>query len=89
MTLTVIEVTSYHISVGLRKSCSECPVAIAMSDAGLDCPEADCHRLEWWRDRTSRGRMKTPKAVRNFMNDFDWGRFVSPFTFELTDEREG
>jgi hypothetical protein len=86
MTIAV-HVTQEHIDKGCKWSCARCPVALAMLAAGLKDISVGGYFIRWWDDRIC--EMRTPSKVDRFMRNFDTGRKVSPFTFELTDEREG
>lgn len=86
-----ITITEQHIGDGLRHDCAKYPVALAVAEAIGTPPDwppwfpdvaADTEVIgvqfpaeQWEAD--------TPPAVADFMADFDGGREVSPFTFEL------
>jgi len=76
MTITV---TQDHIKVGVRYSKWECAVALAVYQklgpcwVGIDCigmlKQNRCYRL--------------PAFAQAWIQDFDHGRFVEPFSFDL------
>jgi hypothetical protein len=76
-----ITVTQKHIDEGQRGSSTRDPVCFAMTDAGLKRPYAGVTYLSW-----ADGFAKVPEEVYGFMLDFDNGRPVLPFTFDLESE---
>ena len=73
-----IEVTQAHIEQGVKSDCSLCPVALAMAESGFDQPHATCRDLSWLGVL-----VKTPLRVSEWIERFDLGRQVEPFTFEI------
>lgn len=78
-----ITVTQQHIDEGQRGSTTRDPIAFAMADAGLEHPHAGVTYLSWWHKGQSKLQVLIPDKVYDFMADFDNGRPVRPFTFEL------
>lgn len=80
-----ITVTQQHIDKGVRGSCSSDPISLALQDAGFKNPWAGTDRI------TASGfgpfrryySLETPPALLAFMRDFDTGKEVLPFEFEL------
>lgn len=75
----LIEVKQKHIDEGAKGSCSRCPIALALLDAG--------HRDVWIGNITlyTSVRKETylpPKAIQ-WINNFDDGLPVLPFSFEI------
>ena len=82
--MTTITVTAEHIARGDRKTCSTCPIALAF-DAAI--PEAVNLSVTWgyasvWLDLGKAVTYVLPPAAREFIEHFDGGLPVSPFTFE-------
>lgn len=80
-----ITVTQQHIDEGQRGSSTRDPIAFAMADAGLERPYAGVNHLSWHED-DRKMFVKVPKEVYNFMLDFDNGKMVKPFEFQIMDE---
>lgn len=78
-----VSVTQEDIDLGIRGSCSECPVARAMTRAGfLDvsiCPGL----LVWRGGPAGRRGFTAPKHVTEFIIAFDSEGSGQPFTFEV------
>ena len=81
-TLTV-NVTQEHIHNGIRMKCRHCPVALALNE------QHPLPNEEWW---GTNGRevfcgleaeYRLPIAAWQFVDAFDSGRNVKPFTFTL------
>jgi hypothetical protein len=79
-----ISVTQKHIDKGVKRSCGQCPIALALVDSikGSYYPFADPRVLGYCLDNKSY-RAITPDVARNFMHDFDYDRPVVPFEFEV------
>lgn len=73
-----IKVTQDHIDHGLRGSCMQCPVALALRDAGFLAPFAGVENIH-----VQRKFVTTPDTVQEFMKLFDNGLPCEPFTFEI------
>ena len=75
----LIEVTAEDIKKGEQGNCWRCPIALALirafrtDDVAAPGPYA----------RINHERLDLPNEVRRFIDDFDNGDEVSPFTFEL------
>lgn len=77
-----IEVTQAHIKNGKRQRCVACPVALAMTDAGIE--DAFAGPSDLMGVLTNQiFSVDTPTEVRDFMRLFDGGRTVKPFSFEI------
>ena len=86
-----IKVTQECIESGSKGSRSKsCPVAMAMSVAGLYSPSVGLS-MSWWgrvrRDAATGRRFRSgcdiPPEVSEFIHRFDRGKSVEPFEFEL------
>jgi hypothetical protein len=85
--MTTISVTAEHIAKGERDSCRFCPVARAISEAlpdielvAVDSAYASFgHPDAWPRCR----EIALPDPATRFIEAFDAGDPVKPFTFEL------
>ena len=79
-----IEVTEGDISNGRSKQCDICPIALALSRA---IPEARKIAVQPYGVYYSIGdvyfRAEFPEAVRGFVDKFDHGCDVSPFSFVM------
>lgn len=79
-----VNVTARHIALGVKKNCSRCPVALALTD-GLG---ATMVTAMFCRMHLSGGCgypliLKTPKSVQRFMKAFDANKPVNPFKFKV------
>jgi len=76
-----IKVTADHIKRGRRAQCFECPVALALDEATGQFWKVKSASLY---NVTSNLQIhNVPLSVTTFVRDFDDGRIVSPFEFEL------
>lgn len=84
----IITVSSEHIRLGRRMSCSSCPIAHALIDAGIRAPFVFETRFSC-RVEGVRHWFKLPEAAFDFRWVFDyWGK-AFPFTFEIPDAALG
>jgi hypothetical protein len=82
----LIRVTAVDIALGVRESCEECPIALAIVHAIGDMPanvsvsawDARLYRHEDTLDAA------LPQEARAFIERFDLGDTVEPFEFDLT-----
>jgi hypothetical protein len=85
--MTAVSVTAGHIAKGERDSCRFCPVARAISEAlpGIELVAVDSahvtfgHPAGWYGWR----QIDLPDSATRFIEAFDLGDPVEPFTFEL------
>ena len=80
-----IRVTQDHIDSGAPDSCFECPVALALIDAGVEGVEVNHMQINYVRDGRSI-TTETPEVITGFIYDFDDERTrheCRPFEFEL------
>jgi hypothetical protein len=75
-----VSVTAADITAGTRGRARSCPVCLAMNRA--TGKKGVAGRLLLWPDDRA-GHVATPPAVAAWMEDFDEGRPVRPFTFEI------
>ena len=84
-----IKVTQEHINKGKRKDYSSCPIALAVKDVfPNDVIEVGQFDLTFENCDYESGNGKylgyeLPNIACNFVEDFDAGRNVKPFDFEL------
>ena len=78
----IIQVTQQHIDFGLRGSCSSDPLSLAMLDAGLSEPWVSPAYFRWKKDGKTYFH-PIPENVVEFIIDFDNGKEVRPFEFEV------
>jgi len=78
-----IVVTDGCIESGHRNDPCGCPIAIAARHAGfmLAAVETDAIYLYGWANRQA--PIPLPPEATSFINDYDEGRPVEPFEFEL------
>jgi hypothetical protein len=83
-----IEVTQEDIDAGKRADACDCPVALAICRASgfsVSVRYSTVYRLQSeihaWDSRAYLGEL--PNAARYFVVDFDEGRAVAPFAFDL------
>lgn len=79
MTLTV-NVEQKHIDKGDQCECDTCPVALALLDAGCDDVSVTYYYIDFTYKDEARC-IATPDHIENFINDFDDGKDVKPFSF--------
>jgi hypothetical protein len=80
-----IEVTQEDIGNGKRKSCWGCPIALAVGrTANLSFGErfVGSTFIEWFDGRWHRSEV--PPLAAQFIEAFDAGKPVKPFSFELS-----
>jgi len=85
----IIKVTQADINEGLRGSCVSCPLARA-AVRKLNSPVMIGDRLIvcWGGQRHKAEEFRLPPVAINFIDDFDHGRPVAPFKFQLGHEYE-
>ena len=81
-----VSVTQSHIDNARPRACFICPVAVAIRDAGA--ADVEVHRNFAFvampnRPHNRDHRIRLPKEVRAFIQAFDAGAYVEPFTFDL------
>lgn len=82
-----ITVTADDIARGHREGCQNCPVAFALWRVALDAVDMVVMRDDVKFYRCGGGRnpiRKFPREVTRFIDDFDAGRPVAPFSFSLS-----
>jgi hypothetical protein len=84
----IVTVTADDIKEGKRGDGFRCPVALAMQRVGISEPIASPERLierKWMGDEEKYLRRSTvpPDEVRHWIDDFDRGRHVEPFSFTI------
>jgi hypothetical protein len=90
--MTLISVTAEHIARGEPDSCRFCPVALAINgafpDAGLIAVDGDHVALCDGPSLSNNWiELDMPDPARRFIEAFDQGGHVEPFTFELDYQR--
>jgi hypothetical protein len=85
--MTTINVTAGHIAKGEHDSCRFCPVALAMKEAFPDAElvAVDSARVIMGGGLRRRGwvELDLPDAATRFIEAFDAGDPVQPFSFDL------
>jgi hypothetical protein len=83
-----IQVTQQHIDKGRGGSCTSCPVALALNDAGFTRAwvSPSTLRSNWRNGGSIREFFPVPDSVLVFINRFDAGLPVDPFSFELEEQ---
>lgn len=82
-----IEVKNVHVLHGRRNDDRQCPIALAMQDYGLEGASATRESLEWYHTKGVYIGTEPPYEVKDFIEDYDNGRDVHPFVFDLEWER--
>lgn len=85
----IINVTQYHIDRGCRESCRGCPIALALSDAGVSDPHVEGDQAGAMRADGLHDWFRLPSRVRRFIQAFDAGSAVEPFSFPMPDAAMG
>lgn len=76
----LITVTDDHIKQGVKRECTLCPVALAIRSQ-LPDSNIDVYRSTFL---IAAGHIiKAPESVRKFIDKFDKGMDVKPFSFYL------
>lgn len=88
MTLLDVEVTAEDIAKGVKEDCGACPVALALRRAGLGRAMVDGTSISWSFGVSGGGDVECPCHVAEFIESFDEGDDVEPFSFQLTLEGE-
>ena len=78
--MTTINITAEHIAKGFARDSGRCPVALAIRDA---FPKAGNIAVTGLYIHMGLREHELPAEVQHFTWDFDAGRPVEPFTFEL------
>ncbi len=81
-----IQVTQEDINQGVRQECEKCPIALAVIRA--IGPQAATMRIsvdDAWVD-IGEESWCLPRSAARFVSDFDSGKAVTPFEFELTEK---
>lgn len=83
--MTTITVTAQHIAKGGRDSYRRCPVARAVSEAlpGVELVAVDSARVSLGFGWPQYREIDLPDAATRFIEAFDLGDPVEPFSFEL------
>lgn len=74
----VVEVTQADINFGIRMSSCDCPVAMAIQRKTRMPIRVGANLITW-----PSCNVQHPPAVRQFITQFDRGKFVEPFSFDL------
>ena len=89
----IINVTQEHINQGWRKSCRRCPVALAIQEVIRDKVIIVSQRIYIYKDKEAYDLSKWelileyPAIVKTFIDTFDDGGLVEPFSFEIPYEQ--
>lgn len=81
--MRTVTVTQQHISKGQRRSCSGCPVGLAVADLGFKWVLVAEDFIEWWRPDLTGRRYMLPLKAKDFISRFDKGQHVKPFSFRI------
>lgn len=86
MKTVTISVTQKHIEEGIQQICNRCPIALAIRDL-LPLHWPNDESVSVWGGAAdlypSKTRLLLPDAAIQFIEDFDIGEIVQPFSFEL------
>lgn len=77
-----VQVSKGHIETGQKQKCQSCPVALALAEATGVLWHVTPSYLIVWRGRLV-PHVTTPEEVQRFIRDFDAGKAVQPFSFEI------
>lgn len=92
---TKIRVTEEHIANGIRSNTESCPVALAILDAtgwnkgDVDVGGETIDRVEGMFPNWNFTHYHCPKKVQKFVDRFDEGKPVRPFSFVLKENPNG
>jgi hypothetical protein len=82
-----VHVTQEHIDKGKQGNCYFCPVALAITPHGAYYSIISTRSYEfvlYLCDKRKEAKLPTPEEVLDFINRFDAGKTVKPFSFALT-----
>lgn len=79
-----ISVMQHHIDAGVRGSCTQDPIALALKDAGFIRPWVNPVRIRI--EEPVHKEFALPDEVYAFMLLFDTHKTVEPFEFELEEK---
>lgn len=85
--MITITVTQDDIEKGEATNCHYCPIAIAAKRAFKAYSVSCAVRLLIYTDETSYKKYKLPDEALNFIGDFDNGKGVEPFEFEIDETK--
>jgi len=78
-----IEVTQEDIDRGARRSCCNCPIALAVKRLVPHCSEVDVRCGAIYAKTPELWKADASISVIDFISGFDAGRPVQPFSFPL------
>jgi len=73
-----IEVKQEHLNKGKKHKCNECPVALALKDAGFSGVN-----VTYFSATLNGTYVPLSKTVESYIKAFDADKPVSPFTFQV------
>jgi hypothetical protein len=77
-----VEVTEKDIRTGIQADCMECPIALAINRSlGSGHARVRRHRIDMYNPTLK--CIPLPSEARAFVLDFDRGKEVLPFSFEI------
>ena len=83
-----VQVTQDHINTGWRRSHNWCPIGNAIRGMDGICEvTVGANRIVWVTARSGSFEADTPARAEQFIKDFDNGRGVEPFEFDLEPKR--
>lgn len=85
----LIQITAEHIRHGKKGSPGACPIALAIMEKCYDVYVATDYLQVKKQPGGYFTDMQFPKAVETFIQEFDAGKEVSPFSFTLRAKKEG
>lgn len=78
----LITITEYDIADGVKCECTSCPVARAVKRESPFFHAVGQDGITFWKGSEEK-EFSIPDEVRTFIQDFDAGLRVLPFSFEL------
>ena len=78
-----INVTQEHIDAGIQSSCKKCPIALALESALGDEYSANVGGSHFRVGKHRFPGKPLPSVAKRFIQAFDLGFAVSPFSFEI------
>lgn len=77
-----VQVSSLNIDMGNKNNCYSCPIALALKPLFPTFAEVGT-TVAWFIEQNEYRKVALPEEVRSFISDFDAGKPVKPFSFEL------
>ena len=82
----IVTVTAEHIAAGKREDCERCPIALAFAEIFPGSPYVDELAVIVTDEDGGETEFYLPAEAQEFIESFDNGLTVAPFTFSVRSE---